>query len=197
MNEDLNDDLPQVDELTTLKARADQMGVSYHPSIGVEKLREKIAAALASDGPVVDDEVEDETPTPAPAVNKPVEETIQQKRARLKREAEKLVRIRVTCMNPAKREWEGEIFTAGNSLVGTHKKYVPFNTDDGWHVPHIIYKQIVNRKCQIFVSRKTKEGRVEREGKLINEFAVEVLPQLTEKELKELSRRQAMARSVD
>lgn len=190
MSEHLNDDLPVQDELTTLKARADQMGISYHPSIGVDKLREKIKAALESDGPVEQEEQAD-----APKAK--ADETVAQKRARMKREAEKLVRIRVTCMNPAKREWEGEIFTAGNSLVGTQKKYVPFNADDGWHVPHIIYKQIKQRKCQVFVSRRTKDGQTVREGKLINEFAVEVLPPLTPGELKELARRQAMARAVD
>lgn len=190
MSEHLNDDLPVQDELTTLKARADQMGISYHPSIGVDKLREKIKATLESDGPV---EQEDQADAPKAKVV----ETVAQKRARLKREAEKLVRIRVTCMNPAKREWEGEIFTAGNSLVGTQKKYVPFNADDGWHVPHIIYKQIKQRKCQVFVSRRTKDGQTVREGKLISEFAVEVLPPLTSVELKELARRQAMARAVD
>ena len=53
------DELQTPDELTTLKARADQMGITYHPSIKVEKLREKIAAKLAGeeepnkDGPVV------------------------------------------------------------------------------------------------------------------------------------------------
>lgn len=192
MNEQLNDDLPQVDELASLKGRADQMGISYHPSIGVEKLREKIKAALESEGVEV---AEGEAPVEQTAT--PQKETLQQKRARLRREAEKLIRIRVTCMNPAKREWEGELFFAGNSLVPTLKKFVPFNADEGWHVPYIIYKQIVQRKCQVFVTRKTKEGRTEKEGKLINEFAVEVLPPLTEKELKELGRRQAMARSVD
>lgn len=195
MTERLDDDLPQVDELATLKARADQMGISYHPNIGVEKLREKIKKALESDGPVQDEEVQqEEKEVSAPPV---FNESPAQKRKRLKKEAEKLVRIRVTCMNPAKREWEGEIFTAGNSVVGSLKKYVPFNCDEGWHVPYIIYQQIKNRKCQIFTTRRTKDGHTVREGKLINEFAVEVLPPLTKEELKELARRQAMAKAVD
>src|SRR5690606_32581434 len=118
------------------------------------------------------------------------------RRLRKKREAEELVRIRVTCMNPAKKEWEGEIFTAGNSTVGTFKKYVPFNADDGWHVPRIIYNQIIQRQCQVFYSVKDERGNSIRKGKLIKEFAVEVLPQLTKEELQELARRQAMAKSV-
>jgi len=181
------DDLPVQDELTTLKARADALGISYHPSIGVEKLREKVKAALTDTPPEL----------PAAQAPDPVVESEAQLRARKKREASELVRIRVTCMNPAKKEWEGEIFTAGNSLVGSYKKFVPFNADEGWHVPRIIYNQIVDRQCQVFVSEKSKHGVTVRRGKLIREFAVEVLPQLTPEELAELARRQAMSKSVD
>lgn len=185
------DDLPVQDELTTLKARADMLGVSYHPSIGVEKLRDKIAAALASDESAK--KAEEAQPETVTAVT---EETAGQKRARLRREANELIRVRITCMNPAKREWDGEIFTVGNAAVGSIKKYVPFNAEEGWHIPRIMYEQIVSRQCQIFVSSKSKHGVTVRQGKLIREFAVEVLPPLTQDELDELARRQAMAQSI-
>lgn len=45
MSEDT--DLQSQSELEALKARADLLGVTYHPSIGAEKLREKINAAMA------------------------------------------------------------------------------------------------------------------------------------------------------
>ncbi len=184
MSEFDNEDLPQVDELTSLKARADLMGISYHPSIGVEKLREKLNAAIAPK--------EEEAPVPAAG-----EETATQKRARLQREATELVRVRVSCMNPFKKEWEGEIITTGNSAVGTIKKYVPFNTEDGWHIPRMIYNQLVQRECQIFVTVRDSRGNTSRKGKMIKEFAIEVLPPLTTEELAELARRQAMAKSID
>lgn len=184
-----NDDLPVPDELASLKKRADVMGLSYHPSIGVEKLREKIAAKLSGAKPE-----DDETETAAPVEKG---ESLVQRRVRKKREASELVRIRVTCMNPLKTEWEGEIFTAGNRAVGTFKKYVPFNADDGWHVPRIIYNQMVQRQCQVFQTVKDSRGNRTRKGKLIKEFAIEVLPPLTERELKDLAQRQAMARGQD
>ena len=77
------------------------------------------------------------------------------------------------------------------------KKYVPFNADEGWHVPTIIYKQLVNRECQVFTTVRDARGNASRKGKLIKEFAIEVLPQLTPDELQELARRQAMAKSID
>ena len=183
-------DLEIPDELTSLKARADQMGLSYHPSIGLEKLRDKINAAVTAEGPVAEEEEE----APVVAAKVAAKESQNELRIRKKREANELVRIRVTCMNPMKKEYEGEIFTVSNSVVGTLKKYVPFNADDGWHVPRLIYNQLVQRQCQVFTTVKDSRGNKVRKGKLIKEFAVEVLPPLTPAEIKELAQRQAMAR---
>lgn len=181
---------PVQDELTALKARADMMGISYHPSIGLEKLREKVNAAVTG----TPETKEDEAPavvTEAPA------ETDAQKRSRLKNDANRLVRVRVACMNPAKKEWEGEFFSAGNAVVGTLTKYVPFNAEDGWHVPNMILKMIQDRQCQIFYTVSDGRGNKSRKGKLIKEFSVEVLPDLTAEELHDLAQRQAMSNSID
>lgn len=186
MSDDNETTLPPQDELTTLKARADLLGVTYHPSIGLDKLREKVSAALSGEAP---------TPITKPTVAE--EETEGQLRARMRREATALVRIRITCMNPAKKDWEGEVITAGNSLVGTFKKYVPFNADAGWHVPTVIYQLLKDRQCQVFVTVKSARGVDVRKGKLIKEFAIEVLDPLTQEELAELAQRQALARSID
>lgn len=186
----IDDDLPVQDELTTLKARADMLGISYHPSIGVEKLRTKIEEALAEKPEDQDEAVVAETAATEA-------ETKDSLRMRKRREAAELVRIRVTCMNPAKKDWEGEIISAGNSLVGTFSKYVPFNAEEGWHVPRIIYNQLVQRQCQIFETKRDARGNAFRKGKLIKEFAIEVLPQLTKAELQELARRQAMSKAID
>lgn len=186
MSSDTDEILTQ-DELTTLKARADLLGIPYHPSIGLEKLREKINAATSDEA----------DPAPIQAASQTNEETLNQKRARLKKEALELVRIRVTCMNPAKAEWEGEIFTVGNSAIGSVTKYVPFNADAGWHVPRIIYQQLAERQCQIFTAVKDSRGNKGRKGKLIKEFAIEVMPSLTPEELRDLAQRQAMAKAID
>ena len=100
-------------------------------------------------------------------------------------------------MNPAKKEWEGEIFSCGNTTVGSFTKYVPFNADDGWHVPEMIYKMIRDRQCQVFYTVTDDKGNKIRRGKLIREFAVEKLPPLTPEELHELAQRQAMSKSID
>lgn len=178
----------QLDELTLLKQRAQTLGIKFHPSIGLESLRSKVSAALTGE----DAEKAAEEPVPeAPAAESRI-----QMRNRLRKEASALVRVRVTCMNPNKKEWKGEIFTASNSIVGTFRKYVQFNTEEGWHVPQIILNMIKARQFQTFYTIKNERGVAVRKGKLVPEFAVEILPPLTEKELLELSRRQALAGGV-
>lgn len=181
------------DELSALKARADMMGISYHPSIGLEKLREKVNAAVTATEPVV------ETPAPvaAPVQAQPAVETHAQRVNRLKKDAGRLIRIRLTCMNPAKAEWPGEIISVGNASVGSFSKFVPFNAEEGWHVPHIIYKALVDRQCQVFVTTTDTRGNKTRKGKLIREFAIEILPDLTAEELHDLAQRQAMSGAID
>lgn len=200
MSNDTDNDLIVPDELTSLKARADLLGIQYHPSIGLEKLREKVNAAVTSDGPV--DTTDTETAPVAVAVatkgsTAVVAETDGQFRARKKREASELIRIRITCMNPNKAEWEGEIMTASNSVAGSFKKYIPFNADEGWHVPRIIYNQLKERECQIFVSSQDSRGNTVRKGKMIKEFAIEIMDALTHEELTDLAQRQAATKAID
>ena len=184
-------DEPVLDELTLLKQRAQTLGIKFHPSIGLEALRSKVNGAITGE-----EEAEPADDVAVAAVE-PVVETKVQLRNRLRKEAAKLVRIRITCMNPNKKEWKGEVFTASNSMVGTFRKFVPFNVEDGWHVPQILLNMIKARQFQTFYTVKNDRGVAIRKGKLVPEFAIEVLPPLTEKELTELARRQAMSGSVN
>ena len=194
--EQLNQDNQELDEaaqlaaaeLENLKVRAEKLGVKFHPSISADKLREKIKAAQTEGEGSVGEQPE------VKSVTSTVEESPAAKKLRLKREGLKLVRVRITCMNPTKKEWEGEIFTVSNNAVGTVKRYVPYNAEDGWHVEQILLNQLRERQCQIFTTEKDSRGNKIRKGKLIREFAIEVLDPLTEEELHDLAQRQAMAK---
>lgn len=168
----------EVNELDVLKARADQLGIAYPKNVTLPTLKAKVNQAILGEDPV------EETNETKP----------KKTRAELKAEALKLVRIRLTCMNPHKREIEGEIFTVGNSMVGMVSKYVPFDTEEGWHVPQIILNAIQERQVMLLVSGKKAHGIESKTKKLVKEFNVEILPPLTQKELDELARRQALAR---
>ena len=112
-----NDDLPVEPELDSLKARAKQMGIKFHPSSGIDSLKDKINARMGE----LDTDPLDAEPDPEPEV-KAGPETAMQRKVRQKKECTRLIRIRVACMNPNKSDYDGEIFTTGNTVVGTIKK---------------------------------------------------------------------------
>lgn len=196
MTDQIDNDTPSVapNERDALKTRAKQMGLKFAANIPTDKLREMVNEALIDGPKSADDETADGNvgesvaPTPKP-------ETKGQMRARLRRDAGKLIRVRITCMDPNKKEHEGEIFSAGNSVVGSYTRFVPFNTE--WHIPEILYKMIRDKQVQIFVNKKLPNGQTTRKGRIVKAYSVEVLPPLTQAELDKLARKQALANSVD
>lgn len=159
-------------ELETLKERADVMGIKYSPNIGVDTLREKVNAKLA---PKVE---------AAPAKNK---------NQAIIKEATKLVRVHIQPLNPSKKDSEGEFFRTGNSVVKTISRFVPFNQDT--HIEQMLYNVIKNQKYA-GVRMVKRNGKESPEKVLRNAYQIEVLPQLTEKELKDLAAEQAKRQSV-
>ena len=85
-DEDVVETFEESDELTLLKERADLMGIKYHPSIGVDKLREKVNSVLVpKDDPI------------------PAKETTAQVRMREIKNANLLSRVRISSMDPNKK----------------------------------------------------------------------------------------------
>ena len=174
-------------KLDMLKAQATTLKINFHPAIQAPALTAKIAAVLNADlaqAPATDDEGE-------------VVESEGQRKARLRKEAMVLVRIIATCMNPNKRQIPGEIFSTGNSQIGFIKKYVPFNNEEGYHVPWIIYNHLKERECQIFIPAKSERGVDITIPKIIKEFQITKLEPITEKEIEDIRRRQLAQNTVD
>jgi hypothetical protein len=98
-------------------------------------------------------------------------------------------------MDPKKKDLSGEIFTVANRVVGAVKKFIPYGaaTDNGYHIPNIIFKQLQERQFLNIKTRKDNRGRTIVETSMVREFALEVLPQLTPQELAKLAAAQAAA----
>ena len=199
-----NDTSTSVDELSLLKQRAALLGISHSPNIGIETLRNKINEASKDAEPtkenktlggltqasqvamsVVDQSVKE-------AVQKPVENPYISMRNRIRSEALKLVRIRLTNMNPNKSDLPGDLYAVSNKFIGEVRKFIPYDPKfyvNGYHVPQCILDQLQSKKFISF--RIVKDPSVpsgERtESILVKEFAIEILPQLTEAELKKLA----------
>jgi hypothetical protein len=176
-------------ELAALKERAKMMGLKLSPKIGLEKLKAKIEAKL---NPPVEETAD------------PGEETEIQRKARIRKkqisEQMVLIRCRIANLNPSKRDLRGEIFTVANKYVGTVRKFIPYGeaTDNGYHIPQILYEQLKTRK---FLQVNTRNDRsagnqIVVDQRWVPEFSIEVLPKLTQEELDKLAASQAAAGGV-
>lgn len=116
-----------------------------------------------------------------------------------KEQANRLVRVRVTCMNPNKSDLKGEYFVTGNRTIGVHKKFVPYNTeamDSGWHITLALYDHLTSRVFYPASSRKNKFGMDEPVSNAVPEFAIEVLPPLTQVEIDEIAKHQRATNTI-
>jgi len=135
-------------------------------------------------------------PKPLPAnlaVTPPPNETKNQRRSRKLKEANRLVRVTIICNHPNKREWDGEILTGGNSYIGSIKKFVPYNSEEPYHVPRILLNVLEDRQCTVFRTVKTKQGTTSK-PMLIKEFSITYHDDLTLDEHADIAKLQAMSK---
>ena len=110
--------------------------------------------------------------------------------------AMKLVRVVVTPNDPNMVNYPGLIFTVGMSGINNGqmiKKFVPFNNEEGWHVPSIILRQIEHAEMQKFKTVTRDNGEKVLEPYTTKKFNVRELPPLTREELDKLAARQGAA----
>ena len=177
---------PVIDQLAMLKTKADTLGVTYSPNIGIDALREKINAKMNGEP-----EKKEETKG-SPEVAR--EKTPMEIRQELFNDATRLIRVRITNMNPAKADLPGEIFTVSNRFVGEIKRYIPYGEQvDGWHVENMLLDMLKEKQFQQLRTKKGLNGQILPETKWVREYAIEELPALTPEELKVLANKQAAA----
>ena len=168
------------DKLSKLKLIAKEQGIEFSGNIGFEALTKKIEEAT--------DKVE---------ITK-AKLTPNQIREELKKKSNK-IRVQVQCLNPDKSQVPGEIFSLQNRYMKKLSQYIPYGevTENGYHVYEIIVDHLKSRK---FMSKSKKKPRGQngiQKGKLLNEFAITVLPPLTQKELDELALKQQAAERTE
>lgn len=208
-----------------LLAAAEKLGLVIDGRLGVDKIREEVAAELevrkeaearaianaarleaekaAEQAAAQEDEIVSPVePTKMPSLadalaaeNEPVDlsqESEGQRKNRLRREATALVRVRISSMNPQKKNVKGELLCVSNRNIGTIQRYIPFNRD--WHIEKVLYDALVAKEFMVFDREKTGRAGIEVvTPRCIPEFNIQVLPPLTKGELKDLAQRQAMA----
>lgn len=198
-----------------LRDVATQMGVKFSGNTGLETLKGKILATF--DAPKTKAEIDfgghDEPIEIAkPLVNKKLTvseliamdatqiDDVNLRRQVIRAQATKLVRVRITNLDPGDAALNGAIITVYSKYTGKVSKYVPFGEESihGYHVPQMIYDHLKDQK---FAMRKEKKGG--RFGvktyvtSLVSKYAIEVLPLLTREELAELAAHQRASQSID
>lgn len=187
-NEELN--LPS--ELDILKQRAKMMGIQHSPNIGIDALKKKIEEAMNETEQKEEaqtEQVEAKIATASPTMTL---------RSYLKQEALRLVRVRLVNRDPKKKDIPGEIITAGNEYI-TVRKFIPFDTqfyEDGYHIPNCIYEFLKAKKYLQIRTVKKRGQKPYTETSYVDEYSIEVLPQLTEAELRKLAAQQRANRST-
>lgn len=196
-------EVTEAERLDILKAQADELNIAYSNNIGFDTLSARIRAELQKH--VIEDakaalearqaqreEIEraaQERATNGLAKPLNIEERAMKQRNALIQDATKLVRCRISNHHPNKKALKGEVFTVVNDLIGTIRKYVPYEVEDdlGWHIPYCIYLQLKDRKFQqIKVEKDPNTRRDTQRMTLVKEFTIDVLPQLTQEEINEL-----------
>ena len=188
-----------VDELVLLKERAKQMGIPFSNNISLETLRKRISDKMEGKdvlevNPLAGD-AEIAAITLAPA-KLDAKQNALALRKMMQREQMKLVRVRITNMDPKKKDLPGEIWTVSNEYLGNVRKMIPYGeqTDEGFHIPYCLFRLLQSKRFLHIRTVKDRVTGLERQEKQwVKEFSLDVLPDLTKEELARLAAAQAAA----
>ena len=194
-----SEDAQAVDQLTFLKERAKVMGIPFSNNISLETLRKRIADKKeGKDEPEVNPLAGDSEIAAITAAPKKLDakQNALALRKLMHREQMKLVRVRITNMDPKKKDLPGEIWTVANEYLGNVRKMIPYGeqTDDGFHIPYCLFRLLQSKRFLHIRTVKDRVTGLERQEKQwVKEFSLDVLPDLTKEELARLAAAQAAA----
>ena len=192
-----NADAQAVDELTFLKERAKVMGIPFSNNISLETLRKRVADKMEGKDEAPEVNALTGDPEIAQALaTKPLDPKANAVALRKLMHAKqmRLVRVRITNMDPKKKDLPGEIWTVANEYLGTVRKFVPYGeqTDDGFHIPYCLYRLLDSKRFLHIRDVKDRTTGIVRQDKVwAKEFSLDVLPTLTQGELDRLAAAQA------
>ena len=196
-------DLSDIKSMTNeeIKQELQEYGVKVHHKTGTTKLIELLADVrknpstvtqdIVTEVPVKDRPYKDGLPGASKAA---IEAATKHFQLTPKQSAMKLIRIVVTPNDPLMSSYPGLIFTVGVSGINDGKmvkKYVPFNNEEGWHVPNIILQQIEHAEMQKFKTVTMPNGEKQLEPYITKKFNVRILDPLTSEEMDKLATAQA------
>ena len=175
-----------------LKQELADNGVTLHHKTGTKKLASTLAKVRTK-------EYQEDPNTTIPPKKDSLSKSTEASRAAKEKHlaamqtteklAMKLTRVVVSPNDPTMVNYPGLIFSVGASGLNQGrmvKKFVPFNNEEGWHVPTIILNQIIHSKMQKFKTVTRANGEKVLEPYLTKKFNVRILDPLTREEVKKV-----------
>lgn len=164
--------MSEVNELEQLKEQAKQAGIGFKSNVTVNQLKKLLAEQYNQDS--IDEQ--------------------NQARFDLEKENMRLVHVIITPMDSTKHALHGEFFSAGNAVLGTVTRFVPFNKS--WLIENMLLKTIREKEFQLLVPR-TIDGKETQESIIKPAYAIQELALPTPEEVAELARQQQARQSVE
>lgn len=191
--------LEKVAQMDQMKAQANLLGVQFAANIGFETLAERVRAfkvtnAMEKDtteqAAPADDGILDTTP----GLKVPADIEAQYAIFR----AKQLVRVSITCVNPAKSELTADLYTIFSSSIGRVSQVIPYQAPNGHHIPRCLADFLREKKYIAFRPSNVRPGEngVDREHYEVPEFIITDLPPLTAEEYHRITVRQDRALAV-
>lgn len=125
-----------------------------------------------------------------------------EKRAIVRAKALRLHRVRITNLDPNDAPLQGAIKTVYNKYVGKISKFIPYGEENviGYHIPEILLESLREEK---FPMRREVKGKNSSFGVkqyktvLAPKFSIEMLPPLTDEEIRALAQDQKARGALD
>lgn len=196
--------------LEELKELAQKLNFEHHHMLGAEKLEKQLREHCENTLQKSFKEVAQEygytidtsyTPTPTDTIedeeikrlskmtfDKLDKKTRKQDESDAYKHAMKLVRCIITCNNPNKSSYQGEIFSARNAKVPEVKKFISFGVKT--HIPNILLNVIKEKQLQMFRKTKLANGNVITQPYLTSEYNIQLLDPITPEEFEAIKRKQ-------
>lgn len=178
---DYNAAADQVDERALLIQRANVLGINFAANISTSRLAERIATHLAGTA--------EEEGVAAADVPQYAERVMTAKeledlhRRQVIEDQTALVRVVITCMNPALSELESEMFHITNDYM-SDRRVIPFGKP--WHVSRALYNHLQGLTYQAFRTITTQFGQKKIPFE-VPAYGIQVLPPLTNEEISSIA----------
>jgi hypothetical protein len=174
-------DMTEQTELQAVKEIAENMNIKVGNTKDVAKIKAMIEEASKPE------------PVKAELTGRALKE---QKRAELKAEKMRLIRVKITPMSPFERQLEGTQIAISNDLLGEVSRYIPFERE--WHVEVCLLAHLRERTYRKRVEETSPTtGRKIYRNEFPSAYGIVELPDLTKAELDKLAADQRARNAID